>query len=268
MIDNFTLIISQTVKISIITTTFNSSETIRDTIESVLKQTHKDIEYIIKDAGSDDGTLEICREYELRFNGRMKIVSCKDKGIYDGMNQGIQSSTGDIIGILNSDDFFHRNNILEIISKTFNENEGLDAIYGDSVVVAKDNLKKIVRYTSAKRFKPWMFKIGLMPGHQTFYIRRDTYLRLGLYNENFKIAADFDLLTRYMLVNKIKTKYIPLSILTYRDGGISATLKNKRLLNQEVIKSWRLNGLNMPSWFVYLKYPFRISEYLFLSRRE
>lgn len=254
-------------KISIITATYNSAATVRDTIESILGQTHQDVEYIIKDGGSKDETLTICREYEPRFNGRMKIISSPDKGIYDAMNQGIKAATGDVVGLLNSDDFFHRMNVLEAINKVFEENEDVDGIYGDSTVVAADDVNKTVRCTWSKFFRPWMFRIGLMPPHPSFYVRRSCYEKYGLFNDEYKIAADLDLMTRFMLVHKIKTVYLPFPILTMRDGGVSTSLKNKRQLNKEVVDSWRRNGLNQPAWFIYFKYPFRLTE-LILNRNR
>lgn len=247
-------------KITIITTTYNSCKTIRDTIESVLKQTHTDIEYVIKDGGSKDSTIDICREYEPKFAGRMKIISGPDKGLYDAINIGMENATGEIIGILNSDDFFHRDDILETINRAFEEDESLDGVYGDAKVVAENDLTKTVRYTRAKTFKPWMFKIGLMPPHPSFYARKECFEKYGYYNPNFKIAADFDLMTRFMLVKKIKTAYLPLPVLTMRDGGMSATLANKKLLNREQVTSWRDNGIKQPSWFIFFKYPVRLLE--------
>lgn len=252
-------------KISIISATFNSEATVRDTIESVLKQTHHDIEYIIKDGGSKDKTLDICRKYEPLFNGRMRIISNKDNGLYDAINIGIQESTGDVIGILNSDDFFHRDDIIHTISETFENMSDLEGLYGDATVVAQDNINKTVRYTCAKLFRPWMFKIGLMPPHPSFYVRKECFEKYGLYNPHYKIAADFDLMTRYILVNRIKTTYLPIPVLTMRDGGMSTSFSNKRLLNREVISSWRDNGLKQSNCFIYLKYPIRLLE-LFMNK--
>lgn len=248
-------------KVSIITATYNSAATIRDTIESVLKQTHQNIEYIIKDGGSKDNTISICHEYEPQFKGRMIIISSPDKGLYDAINIGIQASTGDIIGIINSDDYFHRNDIISIINNTFEEDPEIDGIYGDATVVAQDNITKIIRYTRSKMFRPWMYKIGLMPPHPSFYAKKVCFDKYGMYNPQFKIAADFDLMTRFMLVNKIRTKYIPIPVLTMRDGGMSTSLANKQLIIREQIRSWRDNGLKQPGWFVYFKYPVRLLEF-------
>ncbi len=255
-------------KISIITATFNSETTLRDTIESVLAQTFENLEYIIKDGGSKDNTLEICREYEPKFGGRMKIISESDKGLYDAINVGIRSASGDIIGILNSDDFFHRKDILETINQTFEKYVDIDAIYGDATVVSVDDINKTVRYTRSKWFRPWMFKIGLMPPHPSFYAKRECFEKFGMYNPKYKIAADFDLMTRFILLRKIKTIYLAIPILTMRDGGMSTLLSNKRLLNREVVDSWRVNGLKHPTWFVYFKYPIRLVEFFTNKSRK
>ena len=255
-------------KISVITATFNSAATLRDTIESVLAQNHDDIEYIIKDGGSNDDTLSICRDYEPKFKGRMKVISAPDKGLYDAINIGIKEASGDIIGILNSDDFFHRNDIIQTINDAFEEDPSIEGLYGDSTVVAKNNNNKTVRYTRAKYFRPWMFKIGLMPPHPSFYAKKECFEKYGIYNASFKIAADFDLMTRFMLVNKIKTTYLPLPVLTMRDGGMSTSLANKRLLNREQVMSWRDNGIKLPSCFLYFKYPVRMFEWFLNKNRK
>lgn len=252
-------------KISIITATYNSGKTIRDTLDSVLNQTHPDIEYIIKDGGSEDDTLAICREYEPLFKGKMQIISSSDKGLYDAINIGIKAASGDVVGILNSDDFFHRKDILKTINDIFALNPTIDGLYGDATVVAEHDINKTVRYTRSKYFKLWMFKIGLMPPHPSFYVRRECFEKYGYYNPAYKIAADFDLMTRFMLVNKIKTAYLPIPILTMRDGGMSTSLRNKKLLNKEEVRAWRDNGLKHPSFFVLFKYPIRLLE-LFLNK--
>lgn len=255
-------------KISIITATYNSCDTIRDTIESVLQQTYQDFELIIKDGCSKDNTLSICKEYEEAYKERIVIISNPDKGLYDAINMGIKASKGDVIGILNSDDFFHRKDILETINNTFEKNPETEGLYGDVTVVASDNKEKTVRYTCAKYFRPWMFKVGLMPPHPSFYVRRECFDKYGLYNPSYKIAADFDLMTRFMLVNRIKTQYLPFPVLTMRDGGMSTSLANKRLLNREQVTSWRDNGLKQPGWFVYFKYPVRLLELVLNKNRK
>lgn len=175
-------------KITVITSTFNSSGTLRDTFNSILRQTWQDFEYVVVDGGSTDGTVEIIREYEKRFGGRLKWISEPDKGIYDAMNKGLRMATGDVVGILNSDDFFSSNDALSTVARVI---EGVDAVYGDVHFVRPDNLQKCVRYYSSKAFRPWMMRLGFMPAHPSFYCRREVYEKYGLFDSSFRIAADF-----------------------------------------------------------------------------
>ena len=145
-------------KISIITVTFNSAATVRDSIESVLKQEYKDYEYLVIDGGSKDNTVDVIKEYEPMFEGLMRWISEKYKGMYDGINKGIRMATGDVVGIINSDDFYHRTDIFTIISNAFEENQGVQAIFGDVRFVHPNNLEKTVRYYSSKNWKPWRFR--------------------------------------------------------------------------------------------------------------
>ena len=166
-------------KISIVTVTFNSAKTVRDTIESVLSQKYDDYEYLVIDGGSKDSTVDIIKEYEPRFGGRMRWVSERDKGMYDGINKGIRMATGDVVGIINSDDFYHRTDIFQIINDAFTNNKGVEAIYGDVRFVNPDNLEKTVRYYSSKHFRPWRFRFGFMPAHPTFFTLRQNFDKYG-----------------------------------------------------------------------------------------
>lgn len=247
-------------KISIITVTYNRAHIIRDCIEGVLKQTFKNYEYIIVDGASKDNTIEILKEYEPRFEGRMRWISEPDKGLYDAINKGIKISTGDIVGIINSDDFFHRNDVFDIISQSF-ENSDVDAVYGDDRVVSGNNLYKELRVTRANYFRTWMYRIGLMPGHQTFYVKRNLFEKYGFYKTNYKIAADFELMLRFVYVNKIKTKYIPEILMTFRMGGISTQFSNKLLVNKETVRACKENGLFCCKAMVWLKYIWKLNRF-------
>ena len=156
-------------RISIITATYNSEATVSDTLESVLRQDYSDYEFIIKDGGSTDGTLAICREYESRFEGRMRIISAPDKGLYDAMNMGIASATGEVIGILNSDDFYTSDDILSTIARQFEQTPDIDALYGDIHYVKADDTSKLVRYYSSRLFRRGWMCFGFMPAHPSFY---------------------------------------------------------------------------------------------------
>jgi glycosyltransferase involved in cell wall biosynthesis len=193
-------------EVSIITVTFNSAETLRNTIHSVLNQTYQDIEYWIIDRGSTDSTIDIIKSFINRFCGKLHYTSENDHGIYDAMNKGINMATGDIIGILNSDDFFTSNSVIERLVSEFDDD--IEAIYGDVHFVKNENLKKCVRYYSGKIFHPWMVKYGFIAPHSSFYIKKSTYEKYGLYSPSYKISADYELIVRLCYKYKIKTKYI------------------------------------------------------------
>ena len=174
--------------ISLITVTYNSERTLRDTIQSVLNQTYSDIEYIVIDGLSKDCTVDIIREYEPLFQGRLKWKSEKDNGLYDAMNKGISMSTGDIVGIINSDDFYHRRDIISKIVETF-QNKKIQAAYGDVRFVNPDNLGKTVRYYSSGSFSLRRFRYGFMPAHPTFFTYRKYFEEFGYYKTDYRIAA-------------------------------------------------------------------------------
>ncbi len=250
-------------KISIITTTFNSGKTIRDTIESVLNQTYKDIEYIIKDGGSKDNTLKICHEYESLFEGRMKILAGKDKGIYDAMNQGISFATGIVIGILNSDDFFTSNDVIETVVSEMVNSE-LDAVYGDIHFVKPDNLNKCTRYFSSAYFRPWLLRFGFMPAHPSFYVRKEVYRKYGLYDLKYCTSSDFEMMVRLFTKFKIKAKYISIDFVTMRVGGVStANLQSKKNVQNDIATSLKVHGIYSNKAIQCVRYVWRLIEVLY-----
>ncbi|WP_373136597.1 glycosyltransferase family 2 protein [Bacteroides sp. HPS0048] len=219
-------------KISLVTVTFNSAQTLRYTIQSVLFQSYSDIEYIIVDGRSKDDTLDLIKEYEPQFNGRMCWISEKDNGIYDAMNKGIRMATGDIVGIINSDDFYHRRDTIMRVSEAF-KNSDVQAVYGDVRFVNPQNLDKTVRYYSSKRFTPEMFRFGFMPAHPTFFTYRKYFEEFGYYKTDYKIAADYELLIRFLYVHQLKSKYLPFDFMKMRTGGTStASIKSNILLKK------------------------------------
>ena len=248
-------------KISIITATFNSAKTVRSTIESVLKQTYGDWELIIKDGGSKDDTLTICREYEAQAAGRMRIISSPDKGIYDAMNQGIEAATGDVVGLLNSDDFYTSEDILATVSEAFTASD-IDAVYGDIHYVNEDNLEKCVRYYSSASFHRERMMKGWMPAHPSFYCRREVYLKYGLFDTSFKVAADFEQLLRLIYVNKIKTRYIAKDFVTMRMGGASNNgLQSRITIMKEHLRGFRKNGIKNNVFRLSTRYFEKLLEY-------
>lgn len=247
--------------ISIITATFNSAATVRDTIESVLRQTHKDIEYIIKDGVSKDNTLDICREYEPLFGGRMKIISCPDTGIYDAMNQGIEAATGAVVGILNSDDFYTSNDVLETVNATMEQND-CDAVYGDIHYVRNENPEQCVRYYSSRNFTRERMMQGYIPAHPSFYCRRDAYLKYGLFDTSFRLAADFEQLLRLIYIEKIAIKYIEKDFVTMRTGGASTSgWKSHSVTMQEHLRAFEKNGIKNNAFRLSLRYFNKLAEY-------
>ncbi len=264
-------------RISIITATYNSEATVRDTLESVLRQDYADYELVIKDGGSTDGTLAICREYEPRFEGRMKIISAPDKGLYDAMNIGIASASGEVVGILNSDDFYTSDDILSMVARQFEQTPDIDAIYGDVHYVKAEDTSKLVRYYSSKVFRRWMMRFGFMPAHPSFYCRKSTYERFKLdgtkiegfkgdtscayFNTSFKIAADFDFLVRTIFVGRIKTRYIQKDFVTMRSGGASNSgASSHRQINRDHQRTLRECHVYSNIFFLALRYVYKVGE--------
>ena len=244
-------------KISIITVCFNAKKTIEKTINSVLSQTYHNIEYIIIDGGSVDGTIEIIEKYRSKIH---KYISESDYGMYDALNKGINFATGDIIGILNSDDYFCNKNILNLIASIFNEKIELDAVIGDIAFINEKN--KIIRYCSAKNWNISKFKFGNMPPHPSFYCRKSYFTKYGYYNSNFKIAGDFELFLRFFLIYKINYSYLPIRMVYMRTGGLSTSgFKSTLIINREIQQAFKINGLKSNIIFLYLRYFKKIFEY-------
>lgn len=247
-------------KISIITVTYNSDKTLHDCMESVLQQTYPDIEYILVDGLSTDHTVDIIRSNEYRFNGRLRWISEKDAGLYDAMNKGIRMATGDVVGILNSDDFFTSNDVIESVARSFDEKD-VDAVYGDIHFVKPTDLGKCVRYYSSAFFRPFLFRFGLQPAHPSFYCKKKWYDKLGGYRLDLKIAADFELLTRFLYKHRLKTTYLKKNFVTMRTGGLSTcSLYNRHILNVEDIKACRANGIKTFYPLICFKYFIKLFE--------
>lgn len=245
-------------KISIITATWNSARTLRDTMESVLRQDYQEFEHLIIDGGSRDGTLDIVRELEPRYGGRLRWISEKDRGLYDAMNKGIKMADGDVIGILNSDDFYTSDSILKQVAE---EIKDVDAVYGDIHYVDDGRLDKCVRYYSSKSFRRWKMIMGFMPAHPSFYCRKRIYSTYGLFDLDFKVAADFEQLLRLIYVNKIVTRYIPCDFVTMRTGGASSSgfESHKRIIRDHLL-AYKKNGIKSNIILESLRYLHRIFE--------
>ena len=234
--------------------------TIRDTIESILTQRYPDIEYIIIDGSSQDHTINIIKEYESCFNNRLKWISEKDNGLYDAMNKGIRIATGDIVGIINSDDFYHRPDTIQKVVDAF-QDKSVQAVFGDVRFVNPDNLEKTVRYYSSENFSPSKFRFGFMPAHPTFFTYRKYFDEYGYYKIDYKIAADYELLIRFLYVHRLNYKYLPFDFMKMRMGGAStASIKSNILLNREIVKACAENNIKTYLPILFLKYFIKVFE--------
>ena len=249
-------------KLSIITATYNSERTLRDTMESILNQTFQDLEYIIVDGASKDATLDIIREYEPRFQGKMRYVSEPDKGIYDAMNKGFAMATGDVIGILNSDDFFTSDDVLQAVVDGF-AGEYVDAVYADIHYVNTDDLTKCVRYYSSSVFRPWMMRFGMIPAHPSFYCRKAVYDQYGSFDTTYRIAADFEILLRLIFIHRIRTRYVKKDFVTMRLGGASTTgYGSWSLIMKEHLQIMKQHGVVTNRFLLSLRYIYKLFEFL------
>lgn len=238
-------------KISIITATYNSATTVRDTIESILRQTHQDWELIVEDGVSKDDTLAILREYEPQCQGRMCIFSEKDEGLYDAMNRGIARATGDVIGILNSDDFYHDEHVLEDINHAM-EGQPVDCVYGDLKFVQADDINKVVRIWKGSQHENGAFLRGWHPAHPTFYARRECFEKFGAFNTKYAVSADFELMLRFIEVAGLRNRYIHRYFVKMRMGGESTgSLRNIIRGNRSILCALHDNGFKTSPLFVF-----------------
>ncbi len=238
-------------KVSIITATYNSASTVADTLQSVNQQTHQNIEHIIVDAVSTDDTLSIVRQLHKGI-----VVSEKDKGIYDAMNKGIGMADGEIIGILNSDDYYANDSIIEKVVHLFATTD-CDAVYGDLLYVDATDRSKIKRRWIAGNYTKRSFLYGWMPPHPTFFVRKNIYNQHGMFNLQLGSAADYELMLRFLYKQGIRSSYLNEVMVHMRTGGISNKNFNNRLLaNANDRLAWKANGLK-PKWFTILLKPAR-----------
>ncbi len=247
--------------ISVITATYNSERTLIDTIRSLQIQTFQSFESVFIDGNSKDSTLDIINRSELE---QKQVYSEPDEGIYQAMNKGIAHAKGDVIGFLNSDDFYADENVLKDVAFLFKDPE-VDACYGNLCYVGKQNKNKIVRHWKSESFKAGMFQKGWVPPHPTFFARREVYEKYGGFDTSFKIAADYELLLRMFEVEKIKTVYLPKVLVHMRLGGeTNKSIQNIISQNQEIWKALKKHNLNPTLWSYFLsKTMNRLSQYLY-----
>ena len=244
--------------ITIITVAYNASETIGATIKSVLNQTYINVEYIVIDGCSTDGTIDIVKNFA---DDRMVFISEPDKGIYDAMNKGIGLATGKIVGILNSDDFYANVNVIENVVANFNETN-CEALYGNLLYVDAVDTRKIIRTWVAGNYKHTNFLQGWMPPHPTFFVLRNVYAKYGLFNLALKSAADYELLLRFLYKHKIRANYLPKTLVHMRTGGMSnRNIGNRIKANLEDRKAWKMNNIKPRFYTLFLKPLRKISQF-------
>lgn len=248
-------------KISIITIVRNNKDTIKDAIESVLGQTYKNIEYIVVDGASSDGTAEVIRNYGNKIT---TFVSESDNGIYDGLNKGVSLATGGVVAFLHSDDLYASDNIVQIIADEFNQDDSLDGVYGDLIYTPKDDTLKVLRYWKSREFSQDLLAKGWMPAHPTLFLRREVYQKYGSFDTGFKIAGDYDFMLR-ILKDNIVVKYLPQVICKMRAGGESnRSIKNMFNKSKEDLRAMRKNKINKPFLVLFYK---NITKVMQLVRR-
>ncbi len=233
----------ESIKLSIVTAVYNRAATVQCAIESVTKQTYKNVEYIVIDGMSDDETPQIIEKHRSAITTAIREP---DSGLYDALNKGIQHATGDVVGFLHADDLFYSPNVLTSVAAAF-QDATVDAIYGDLVYVNSQDPDRVVRYWKAGEYQRSRFRSGWMPPHPAVYVRSDVYRRLGGYRTDWGSAADYECMLRLMYKGQIKVKYVPEIFTKMRVGGSSnATLSNRWKANQQDHLAWQANGLRPP----------------------
>lgn len=241
-------------RVSIITVCYNSEKTIEDTIKSIAEQTYDDIEYIVIDGKSKDATNDIVNKYKDMVSIH---ISEPDNGLYDAMNKGISLATGDVVGILNSDDVFANRNAVSDLMAGFSG--GVDGVYSDLVYVSENDLSKVTRLYSSKVFASRLIRFGIMLPHPTFYVKKECYSNLGLYKTDYRVAADFELIARFVS-NGLKLNRIPKITVKMREGGISSSGLMWRVhQNFEIVRACRENNIKTNIFLVMLKLPYKLA---------
>ena len=247
-------------KVSIITVCFNSSKTIEETIQSVLSQDYPNIEYLVIDGGSIDGTQTIIQKYQGKI---ASWVSEPDQGMYAAMNKGISMATGDVIGILNSDDVYVSSRAVGELMYVMS-NAKADVVFADLILVDQNNLNKVLRYYDSGRFQPRKFRWGWMPAHPTVFVKKKYYDRVGLFALDYQIAADYEMLIRILAIEKAPFAYLPKPMVRMRAGGAStAGLSRIWILNKEIVRACRENGIYTNMAMLLLKLPFKLWDKIY-----
>ena len=256
------------IKFTVVTCTYNAEKVLQRTLDSVQRQTYCNIEHIIMDGGSRDRTLQLVKTYQHRnavgeSSHEIVVISEPDKGLYDAMNKGIRMATGDVVGILNSDDFFTGKDVLAQVVRAFETDDRLAAVYGDVHFVHPDKLDKCVRYYSSKVFKRKLMRFGFMPAHPSFYLRRKYFGKFGCYKTDYRIAADFEFLLRVIYKGNISIKYLPIDMVTMRMGGVSTSgVVSHKWIMKEHLRAFRENGIYTNVFLLGIRYIYKVGELL------
>lgn len=244
-------------KVSIITVCYNSVSHVEDAINSVARQNYDEIEHIVIDGNSNDGTREILERYDHLLDFWM---SEPDLGIYDAMNKGIERCTGEVVGMLNSDDFYYDDHVISRVVTAF-EQEEIEAVFGDLIFVDPRDLERTIRTYSSRKWHPGKFARGYMPAHPTVFVRRENYEKFGLFEIDYEIAADYEMMIRLLYVQKLRYRYLPMKMVKMRKGGVSSNgVKSNLTLNNEIVRACRKHGIKTNALKIYPKYLNKVFE--------
>lgn len=251
--------------VSIITPVLNGEKTIEATVKSVLCQSYANLEYIIVDNGSTDATMDIINNFKGRIS---QVLFEAEKGIYTTMNRGIKSAKGEIVGILNSDDFYvHKEVIKKIVERM--QGEGADSCWADLAYIGRSDINKVIRYWKSSQMPPGSFLKGWMPPHPTFFVRRHIYMKYGFFNPDFKIAADYELMLRFLYRHRISCCYLPEVLVKMRSGGLSnSSLRNLFIKSYEDYRAWKVNNLRGNFYIILLKKLIKMPQFLEAYKKE
>ena len=246
-------------RVSIITACYNRAATVGAAIESVAAQTHDDIEHIVVDGGSSDGSLDVIGRHAASV---AKLIPGPDRGPYDAFNKGIAAAAGEIVGFLHSDDLYARDDVVRTVASHM-QSESLDALYGDVAFVRADDVDRVVRVYSSRRFHPSRIAWGWMPAHPALFLRRAVYQQYGGFRTDYRIAADFEFVARIFSAGNLRYAYLPEVFVKMRLGGVSTRgWRNTLTLNREVLRACRENGIATNYFKILSKYPAKVLEFV------
>lgn len=249
-------------KISIVTVVLNGAELLPRTIESVQAQDWPEVEHIIVDGASADASVDVIRGYASRCPERVKWISEHDSGLYEAINKGIDMASGDVVGVLHAGDFYHRSDALRLVAQALGEDVRWRGVYADVRMVRPHDLNHVVRRYTSGHFRPWMFRMAMMPAHPSFFTYRSTFEDYGLYRTDMSIAADFEMLLRLLYVDRLPVRYLPVDLLTMLTGGVSDSgFSSKMEINRQDLRALRLHGVWSCMPLLWLRYPVKLWQY-------